>query len=61
MMVQALAEEQDHARSALATAEQVAVVQGTLNDVTRRLEAHSQSQAAANVRAETALAALSHA
>jgi len=60
-MVQAMAEQEDQASRALATAEQVAVVQGTLNDVTRRLEAHAQSQAAANVRADTAFAALSHA
>jgi len=60
-MLQALAEEQDQASRALATVEQMAVVQGTLNDVTRRQEALAQSQAAANVRADTAFAALSHA
>lgn len=60
-MVQAMAAEEEQASRALATAEQVAVVQGTLNDVTRRLEAHAQSQTAANVRADTAFAALSHA
>jgi len=60
-MVQAMAEEEEQASRTLATAEQVAVVQGTLNDVTQRLEAHEQSQAAADVRADTAFAALSHA
>jgi len=60
-MVEAMAEEDAEVSkklSSVATADQVAAVHGAIEGVSRRLEAHAQSQAAANGRANAAFVAL---
>jgi len=60
-MVEAMAEEDAEVSkklSTVATADQVAAVHGAIEGVSRRLEAHAQSQAAANVRADAVFVAL---
>jgi len=63
-MVEAMAEEDAEVSqklAAVATADQVAAVHGAIQGMSRRLEAHAQSQAAANVRADAVFVKLNQA
>jgi len=60
-MAEAMAEEDAevaHKLAKVATADQVAAVRVAVDNISRRLEVHAQSQAAANVRADAAFAGL---
>jgi len=62
-MAQAIAEEAAEVAQKLttvATADQVAAMRVAVDHISRRLEVHAQSQAAANVRADAALAGLAN-